>query len=82
MSGYLPDGCTQEDCDRAAGGYDDRYACSGCGCEDCECCEICGTPPSIPCGTDCPNRRPPTILQINEINMDAGSYRDDMECPF
>lgn len=24
MSGNLPDGCTQDDCDRAAGGYDPR----------------------------------------------------------
>lgn len=30
MSGYLPDGCTQEDCDRAVGGYDEGYYCSWC----------------------------------------------------
>lgn len=30
MSGYLPDGCTQEDCDRAAGGYDEGYYCNWC----------------------------------------------------
>ena len=30
MGGYLPDGCTQADCDRAAGGYDDGYYCDWC----------------------------------------------------
>ena len=30
MSGYLPDGCTQEDVDRAAGGYDEGYHCNWC----------------------------------------------------
>ena len=27
---YLPDGCTQEDVDRAAGGYDEGYYCNWC----------------------------------------------------
>ena len=44
MSGYLPDGCTQEDLDRAAGGYDEPDEPEECHhgvsfneeCEDCE----------------------------------------------
>lgn len=36
MSGYLPDGCTQEDCDRAAGGYDEPD-CRRCMQSPCEC---------------------------------------------
>lgn len=30
MSGYLPDGSTQEMCDRAANGYDESYYCDWC----------------------------------------------------
>jgi len=30
MSGYLPDGCTQEDCDRAANTGSERFYCDWC----------------------------------------------------
>lgn len=61
MSGNYPDGVTQEDIDRAAGGYEIPDTCSGCGGEpdNCECCVSCGATIGQIHDTSCPDWQPP-----------------------
>lgn len=49
---YLPDGCTQEDCDRAAGDPCEAR-CEGCKQNPCECCQNCGAKPDEACEPYC-----------------------------
>lgn len=92
MSGYLPDGCTQEDCDRAA--MDDRESEPG------DFCDLCGATEKDPCEPDCPRWKPPEPRAVSptsctcehcelcdgkaKVNLGHGLYDDGdtiVDCP-